>query len=104
MNLNFEFITNLQYKVKSLTNRVQALESGEKYTAMESEFKARLSAKDREIRRLKAELADAYRQRVTQRHEWWQVFDDTEKEHAKELAKKDREIKTFPARSGTKPI
>ena len=99
MNANFELMTNLQYKVKSLSARVQAFESGEKYTAMKSAFQAELAAKDREIRKVKSELADARAQLVTMRHNWAQVFEDLEKEHAKELQKKDRKIKEFEERA-----
>jgi len=99
MNINFEFMTNLQYKVKCLGARVQAFESGEKYTTMKSEFRAQLSAKDREIHKLKSELADAHSRLVTMRHNWSQVLDDLEKEHAEELVKKDRKIKEFEERA-----
>ena len=99
MSARFEFMTNLQYKVKSLGARLQAFESGEKYAAMQSAFNAQLSGKDREIQRLKFGLTDAHAGLVTMRHNWSQVFDDLEAEHAKELAKKDREIKEFEERA-----
>lgn len=99
MNINFEYMTNLQYKVKSLSTRVQAFESGEKYAAMETAFKAQCSAKDREIRRLKSELADAHAQLITMRRNWSQVFDDLEEEHAKDLEKKERKIKEIEERA-----
>jgi hypothetical protein len=96
---NFEFISRLQYQVKSLGARVRAFESGEKFVAMRSEFDARLSAKDREVRRLKKELADAHAQIVTVRKGWSEVFDDLEKEHAKTLAEKGREISEWKERA-----
>ncbi|MDR1061571.1 MAG: transposase, partial [Clostridiales bacterium] len=99
MYTNFEHTSDLQYKVKSLSARVQAFESGEKYVAMRAELKTLLAGKDREIRGLKAALADAYRQTVTQRHEWWGVFEDAEREHKKELARKDSEIKKMEERA-----
>jgi len=99
INANFEFISNLQYKVKNLSARVQAFESGEKYTAMKSAFATQLSAKDREISRLKSELATAHAQLVTMRHNWSQVFDDLEKEYAKKLEKKERTIKEAEERA-----
>jgi hypothetical protein len=99
MNANFEYTSNLEYRVKSLSARIRAFESGEKYTSMKAAFKAQLSEKDREIRRLKAELADAHSRAVSVRHNWSQVFEDTEKEHAKELRKKDRELKAMEERA-----
>lgn len=99
INANFEFISNLQYKVKNLGIRVQAFESGEKYTTMQSAFKAQLSTKDREIRKLKLELANAHAQLITMRNNWTQVFDDLEEEQTRELAKKEREKKALEERA-----
>jgi hypothetical protein len=95
----YEWFSNLQYKVKSLAERVKAFESGEKYNSMKAASKAQLAEKERENKRLKAELADANARNVTIRNNWSQVFDDLEKEHAKELAKKDREIKALEERA-----
>ncbi|MDD4753929.1 MAG: transposase [Desulfitobacteriaceae bacterium] len=92
---NFEYITNLQYKVKSLTRQVQSFESGQKYLLMRSEFTSRLAARGREINKLKAELARAHSETVTMRENWWQVFEDICNEHKKELEKKDRMIKNL---------
>jgi ATPase subunit of ABC transporter with duplicated ATPase domains len=88
MNANFEYTSNLQYQVKNLSARVRAFESGEKYTSMKAAFKMQLSEKDREIRRIKAELADAHSRAVTVRHNWMQVFEDTEKEIDTEIISK----------------
>ena len=60
MNNNFEYIANLQYKIKYLTTQVEAFESGEKYVAMYSGFKKLLSQRDDDIIKLKHELADAH--------------------------------------------
>jgi hypothetical protein len=98
MNNNFEYITNLQYKVKSLISQVKAFESGEKYATMYSEFKKQLSAKDLEVSRLKHDLADAHSQIVTARRNWMQVLEDMEIEHEKELKKKDSKIKKLEER------
>lgn len=98
MNNTFEYITNLQYKVIALTERVKAFESGEKYVKMYSEFKKQLSQKDREISKLKCELSDAHLQTVTVRKNWMEVIEDMEKEHARELQKKDCKIKALEER------
>jgi len=93
MNFSFDIITNLQYQIKGLSARVRAFESGDKYIEMKEAFKKREAEKDREIRRLKAELADALRNNATMYQNWSEVYDDMQKEHAKELKKKDRMIK-----------
>ena len=92
-NSGYEYLTNLQYKVKSLTTQISDFKSGEKYVKMQTECKSQLAAKDREIRNLKRELADAHRQVVDVRKIWEQIVDDLEEGHSKELLKKDREIK-----------
>ena len=99
MDPNFEYITNLQYKVKSLSDRVQAFESGSIYKRMQMDFKSRISEKDREISRLKVELADAHCQITTVRRNWSQVFDDLEKEYSKGLQKKEQELKKMEERA-----
>jgi hypothetical protein len=90
---NFEYITNLQYKVKNLTSQVQGFQSGEKYVSMYSEFSKQLSAKDRKIKKLKSELSFAHCETVTVRNNWMQVLEDVSNEHEKELQKKERQIK-----------
>lgn len=99
MNNNFEYITNLQYKVKSLTAQVKAFESGEKYAKMYSEFKTLLSQRDKDIIKLKHELADAHCQIVTARKNWMKVMEDIEIEHERELKEKDRRIKKLEERA-----
>lgn len=93
MKVSFESFTNLQYKVKSLTAKVKAFESGEMYTSMRQKFEKLLRAKDREIQSLKDALAKAHSQFVTARNYWFEVMDDMEKEYQKELSKAVREIK-----------
>lgn len=95
----FEHITELQYRVKSLTARVRAYESGEKYKSIEAANKARLCEKDRETRNLLIELGDANARAVTIRKNYQQVIEDMEKEHKKGLAEKDREIERWKARA-----
>jgi hypothetical protein len=94
-NSAYDFLKNLQYKVKSLAAQVEAFKSGEKYSGMMENHKARLAEKDREIKRLKQELAKANCQVVDVRRVWEQIVADLEVGHAKELLKKDREIKAL---------
>jgi len=98
-NAAFDYMTNLQYKVKTLAARLDAFETGEKYVSMKAEFRSHLSMTEREIRRLKLELGNAHAQMVTNRKGWMQVFDDMEKEHDKALQKKDRIIKALEERA-----
>ena len=90
---NFEYLSNLQYKVKALTLQVQSFKSGEKYVSMYSEFSRQLAAKDRKIKKLKSELSKTHREIVTVRKNWMQVFEDISNEYEKELQEKDCIIK-----------
>lgn len=92
-------MTNLQYKLKSLTSRVEAFESGEKYVKMRKESKQQLAAKDQEIKKLKLELANAHKETVSARNNWMQVFDDLQVEHAKTIRDKERINKTLEKRA-----
>ena len=98
-NAVFEYVTNLQYKVKSLASRVQSFESGEKYVSMRAEFERQLAAKDREIKKHKLEIASARCETVTVRKNWLQVIDDLKAEHAKEMRRKERIIKALEERA-----
>ena len=87
-----EYLANLKCKVKALDARVKAFEAGEKYTSMKADFKTQLAGRDKEIRGLRSELADANARTVTVRENWLGVIADMEKEHAKELRAKDSRI------------
>jgi len=94
-NWGFEWFSNLQYKVKNLTERVKEFESGEKYIEIRASHKEQLAGRDREIRKLKDEIADANARIITVRENWLEVIADMEKAHAKELRAKDGRIKTL---------
>jgi hypothetical protein len=94
-NSAYEYLTNLQYKVKSLTARVDSFKSGQKYIDMKAEHKARLAEKDKELKKSKLELAKARCQVVEVREIWQQIVTDLEAEHSKALLRKDREIKVL---------
>jgi hypothetical protein len=96
---NFEYTSNLQYKVKSQQHALELFRSGEMYVKMRSEFQAMFSERNREIARLTRELADARAETVTVREYWFQVFEDVQTEHAKELRKQERVVKAYEARA-----
>jgi hypothetical protein len=91
--IQHEYVNTLQCRVKALTLQVREFRTGEKYVAMKSGHIAQLNEKDREIRGLRAQLADANARNVSMREEWMHVYDDIAREHKKELEKKDREHK-----------
>ncbi len=99
MYTNFEYVSDLQYKVKALKACVHSFETGEIYKSMNADFKNQLSRKTKIIAKLKAELGYEKRQFVKMRNNWLQVFDDLEEEHIKAILKKDRIIKALEERA-----
>lgn len=85
MKISFEYATNLQYKVKTLTAKVQEYESGEAYVRMKGLVETVRKEKERIIAALKKELEGAHREIIRMRQCWMHVFEDMEKEHQKEL-------------------
>jgi len=92
-NTKFEFITNLQYKAKTLSAELESFKSGEKYIKMNSNFDKQLAAKDQAVKKLGQELAKANSEIIKIRNMWFEVFEDMEKEHRKKLLEKDLQIK-----------
>jgi hypothetical protein len=89
---SFNYIANLQYKIKDLTEQVKAHKSGEKYQKLVKFYEGCLAAKDRVIKQLKQELAEVRAQYVEVRKNWLEVTEDLESEHAKEMSQKNRII------------
>jgi hypothetical protein len=92
VDLRFEYITNLQYKVQNLTSLVKAFESGEKYVSMKAEFNKLFAQQELAIKKLKSALADARHETVDVRNKWLQTIDDIMLEYENELKKKDIEL------------
>lgn len=94
MNSSFEYITSLQYRLKAATAEVNAFKSGEKYTKMQEEYLGELRRLERIIKNMAGELAAARRETVTVRNQWFQVFEDMQKEfgHKLDFSKKLNKI------------
>ena len=92
MNANFEYVSNLQYRVKDLKAQVALFKSGEKYQAMQREFQKNYNEQTRMINELKYQLSVAHSETVTVRNIWFDTFEDMLSSHEKELAKKSKEI------------
>lgn len=86
MNHSFEIITSLQYSLKAAAAQVEAFQSGKKYLDMQKAHEEEIRKLSIRIRHLEEELEKARRETVTVRNQWFEVFEDLEKEHAKELA------------------
>ena len=91
-NYGHEWMVNLQYKVKHLSERVAVFETGKIYVDMKAAHKAQREADFRKMKQLKKEIAAANARNVTMNDNWMNAFDDQQKEHEKELKAKQREL------------
>jgi len=98
-NTAYEYMTSLQCQVKALRARVSAFESGDKYIAMEKDFKRQLAAKDRQIKKLKTELGKARTAIVNVRNIWLQVIDDLQAGHAIGMLQEQRKTAAMKERA-----
>ncbi|MCR5451900.1 MAG: transposase, partial [Lachnospiraceae bacterium] len=98
INSQFETISSLQYRIKSLQNQLEAFKSGDKYKKMEDDYKSMFRSEEARIHNLEVELSHAHARVVDVRNKWCEVVDDLYTEHTKALVAKDREIKSLKDR------
>ena len=81
----------LLFRIKLLTDRVKAFESGEKYVRMEKLHEIAREGDFKTINRLKKDLACERAEKRRVREFWFQTCSDMKKEHEEMLAEKDAE-------------
>ena len=86
MNHSFDIITSLQYRLKAALAEVPDFKSGKKYQDMQEAHEKEVRSYERRIKELESEPAEAYRDIINIRNQWFEVFGDLEKEHRKELS------------------
>lgn len=86
MNRSFEYITTLEYRLKAANAQIHAFESGEKYIRMQEEYRKELRSLERKIRRLEDELSRAHRETVSVRDQWFEIFEELQKECDRKLS------------------
>ena len=74
-----------QCRIKALKQQVDDLRSENAMKKLWEEYKRLLDEKEKTIRALEKQLAQAYAQIVHVREIWTQVLDDMEKEHQKQV-------------------
>ena len=83
--MDFEAVSVLQYRNRSLSKQVEEFKSGERYVRMEEENKRLVRFHNREMKRMEYELSKAHSETVTVRRYWSEVMDDLDKEHKAEI-------------------
>lgn len=82
---------NLRLEIRDLRAQLALYESGEMIRRIQETHRRDLADKDRIIRKLKTELADAHALQIKMRKNWLQVYDDVQKEARREVQKKEDE-------------
>jgi hypothetical protein len=82
-----------------LEAQVLAFESGQRYLAVRENAQRQISAKDREAKKLRCDVADAERRIKDMRKNWMQVYDDIQREHEQKLQERERKAKALEDRA-----
>lgn len=85
MNSSFKYITTLEYRLKAATAEVMDFKSGEKYIKMQEEYLKELRYLERIIKRLREELSIAHNETITVRNQWFEIFEELQKEFERKL-------------------
>lgn len=99
MNGSFEYTTALEYKLKAANAEILAFKTGKKYKQMETEYQKKVRFLERKIRKLEEELTRAHRETVTVRSQWFEVFEDLQKEFERKLAAMEKEKEQLEKRA-----
>ena len=74
-----------QCRIKALQAQVDSFRSGKRYEDLMKACRQDIRVRDAEIRRLKKELSDTFAQMVKNRNHWFEVYEDIEKEHSRQM-------------------
>ena len=81
---SFDYVT-LQCRLKALKAEVQAFKSGEKYRQIKLLHQKDIHAYERKVQKLQAELSRAHSNAIDIRDQWFQIFEDMQKEYGRKL-------------------
>lgn len=99
MNASFEYTTTLEYRLKAANAQICAFKSGEIYVRMQEEYLKELRSLEREIRKLKDELSRARSETVSVRNQWFEIFEELQKECERKLSALRKELERMERRS-----
>lgn len=85
MNTPFEFIANIQYRLKAALAEVGAFKSGEKYINIQEEHRKEVHLLERKIKQLEKESSAFHAETISVRNQWFEVFEDLLKESEQKL-------------------
>ena len=99
MNASFEYTTTLEYRLKAANAQICAFKSGEIYVRMQEEYLKELRSLEREILKLKDELSRAHSETVSVRSQWFEIFEELQKECEQKLLSLRKELERVEKRA-----
>ena len=99
MNASFEYTTTLEYRLKAANAQICAFKSGEIYVRMQEEYLKELRSLELEIRKLKDELSRARSETVSVRNQWFEIFEELQKECERKLSALRKELERMERRA-----
>ena len=99
MNSSFGYITSLQYRLKAASTELEAFKSGKKYQDMENHYQKTVQALRRRIKELEKELAQFHRDMAAARENWFEIFEELEKEFNRKLSAANKKAQQMEKRA-----
>lgn len=99
MNRSFERITTLQYRLKAAQAELAAFYSGEKYVRMEEQRLTQVRALERKVANLEAAVAKEHSHAITIRNQWFEMFEQLQKECDRKIAKAEKKAALMEKRA-----
>ena len=99
MNASFEYTTTLEYRLKAANAQIRSFKSGEIYVRMQEEYLKELRSLEREIRKLNDGLSRAHSETVSVRRQWFEIFEEPQKECEQKLSALRKELERMEKRA-----
>lgn len=99
MDTSFEYITSLQYRLKAAGAELEAFKSGRKYQDMENRHQKTVRALECRIKGLERELAQTRRDMAAARENWFEVFEELEREFNRKLSAANKKARQMEKRA-----
>ena len=99
MDASFEIIKSLQYQLKAANTQLLAFQSGEKLIQMEADYHKKIKELEKKNQKLKSELAKAHKDIISIRNQWFEIFEELEKEMKKERKEYQKKLGAMEQRA-----
>ena len=92
-------INTLQCRLKAANAQLDSFRNGEAYRKLRELRRADQQAYSRRITQLEAELSRSHAETISVRNQWFDIFEEMEKEHQKELSAQGKQVRSMEQRA-----